>query len=572
MRGLWRCFLTLLLFFALVGCTSEPAPPLIQVTELAPREAEVGDRLEITGAGFPQGRPARVALRGALHRPGAASVSRAEVVVTGTVTSPRRIEVAYDEALEAELCSSGGKRLHTTFEGDVEVSFPAVVPGAPPVAAVLHGMTLDLRPPTAPAALENALAEGEKTLAQLGLTLTARGSGGFLVEAVAPGSRAEQAGVQVGDAIVSFDRLRVTSKADFLPRPGRVASLGILRGDEGAPLERDIVIDGLSSAPSDELALSFVLVLAAVALLLAFYAPAEHAAPFERRAALALRASPWAARIPRGALAVAIVWSLVSLVLPGAGYLVSADLDVFVLMLCALAAAIVSTVARGDLGLRPALAVLGREIVGWLAIAAVLYASGSLRLHDLVRAQGALPWRWQAFRDPGTLALLGVFMVVGVAATFREGLQPPSPRVRSLLAAVDTWNAFARAAVASALFLGGWQLPPGWRDAGLAALAAGGLLFVAKTWVLVAVAAVLRAALGRALGRFGRVARVVVPLTFVAACVCVVWSMWAPADRHQVVVGVTLFGASLVIAGRVLHRVRFFWLSSARDGRLDMFA
>ena len=67
----WLWILAVLaLVLALTGCQEDVMPELVKVTDVVPREAEVGDRLEITGAGFPQGRTARVTFKGELRRPG----------------------------------------------------------------------------------------------------------------------------------------------------------------------------------------------------------------------------------------------------------------------------------------------------------------------------------------------------------------------------------------------------------------------------------------------------------------------------------------------------------------------
>ena len=60
----------ILLGVSLVGCQKDSMPQLIQVLDLAPHEAEVGDRLEVLGSGFPHGKTAHLVFRGNLNRPG----------------------------------------------------------------------------------------------------------------------------------------------------------------------------------------------------------------------------------------------------------------------------------------------------------------------------------------------------------------------------------------------------------------------------------------------------------------------------------------------------------------------
>jgi NADH-quinone oxidoreductase subunit H len=567
------CIALLLLLGAwLLACASDTPPPLIQVTDFAPREVEVGDRIEVTGAGFPQGRSARVVLRGALHRAGEAP-ERIELPIEGVVTNNRQIEIAYGESLETQLCKRGLGRVHTTFRGDVEVSFPAVVVGAPPVSALLRGVTLDFRPPVAVGDLDEAVAAGNRTLSFLGLAVSEPGGGaGLLVERVEPGSRAERAGIGVGDRLVSFDGLRITSRADLLPKPGRTATLGVRRADEAGEITREIAIDGLSTAPGDDLVASLAIALVAVALLLAFFAPAEGSwTHLERRAALSLRAAEWLRRPPPAALVAASLWSLVFVLLPAARFLVSADLDVPILLVCAVTSAAAAALGRGGFGPGRALTMLSHEALAALAIASVVVATGSLRLCDVVRAQGALPWEWQAFRDPASLVLFVLFGIGAVAGAMPEDRSAARP---SWLAAAEASNAFVRAGLAAALFLGGWQLPMGWREGAIAGSVLAGLVFLAKTCILVAVGVVARASLagtGLLLGR-GFCWKRLVPAALAALAACVAWTAWSPTESTQAGVGAALFGLFATALLRGVHRLRFFWRAAPRDGTLDMYA
>src|SRR3954453_14034576 len=88
----------LLSLVAAPGCSYTDTPPqLLNVLDFAPREAEVGDRLEVIGSGFPEGRPARVLFKGMLSRPGQKPIKGAEIEVEANSTSSDRIEMTLTE-------------------------------------------------------------------------------------------------------------------------------------------------------------------------------------------------------------------------------------------------------------------------------------------------------------------------------------------------------------------------------------------------------------------------------------------------------------------------------------------
>src|SRR5262249_36125616 len=143
LRVFFSCFLCAFVAFA-AGCIRDGSPQLIQLLEVAPREAEVGERLAVMGAGFPQGKPARLAFRGTLYRPGERPIDDAEIPAQGTVLTAQHIELVFTDALQAAFCGVGDRAAHTTFEGELEVAFAAAAPGAPPIAATLYKVVLDV--------------------------------------------------------------------------------------------------------------------------------------------------------------------------------------------------------------------------------------------------------------------------------------------------------------------------------------------------------------------------------------------------------------------------------------------
>ncbi len=203
-------------------CTSiePPRDQLLNVLDFAPKEAEVGDRLEVIGSGLPEGRAARVVFRGTLYRPGQKPVTDAVIEVDAASSSSERIELMLTEGLSEAFCGAGDSATHTTFEGDVVASFASSKTDGLPVRGTVRGVRLDLRPPTPRRAVVEALeGAGQRALDFLGVGLATESptTGGLLVGTVRSASPAERAGIVAGDLIVAFDGVRVLSKVDVAP-------------------------------------------------------------------------------------------------------------------------------------------------------------------------------------------------------------------------------------------------------------------------------------------------------------------------------------------------------------------
>jgi NADH-quinone oxidoreductase subunit H len=138
-------------------------------------------------------------------------------------------------------------------------------------------------------------------------------------------------------------------------------------------------------------------------------------------------------------------------------------------------------------GIRAAAQVVSYEIPAGLVILVPVLQAGSLNLHDLIRAQGGMPWDWFMFQTPMGY---GAFFVLFVAL-LAEGNRTPFdlPEAESeLVAGYNTeysgmrfayfflaeWgNLWVMSAILTTLFLGGWQVPgvsaerlSGWEAAG----------------------------------------------------------------------------------------------------------
>ena len=291
--------LVVVAIFGLVGCERDGVPPLVEVTEVSPRDVEVGDRLELRGAGFPQGRTARVSFRGTVRRPGRPPMHGASIESDGVVVSTDRIEVVVTEPLAERFCGHGDHGAHTTMTGDIEVAFASSNPGAPPLVGVMHGMTLDILPSSVRAnVVEARAAEGNRVLGFLGVTAGVATPRGLPIEKLAPGSPGDQAGFQVGDLISSVDGVHVREVADVTPASARTAQITLRHGDSGTEETKTVPMIGYAGEriPSEYGPALLVVGLALATLILLVLPAPAIASALELRVARRLRmAGPRAA-------------------------------------------------------------------------------------------------------------------------------------------------------------------------------------------------------------------------------------------------------------------------------------
>jgi NADH-quinone oxidoreductase subunit H len=624
--------LVLSLFSALAltvlsGCVSTEVPPqLLNVLDFAPREAEVGDRLEIIGAGFPEGKTARVVFKGALHRPGKKPVKGVEIDVEAANSSSDKIEMMFTEGLQTSFCGSGDAAIHTTFIGNVIVSFPASTPGALPITGSVRGVQIDFRAPTARrAVIEAREKEGERALAFMGLTVAgdSPAAGGLRVSSVQPASPADRAGVLPADLITNFENVRVLSKGDIAPADGaRFAVLSFRRGEAGSADEnRQISIEGFhASAPSDLLGAGLILLVAA-AIILLFMAPVAGVITWvERRVSARMqsrigpnRAGPqgflvWMADgiksivkediIPTESdkplfrLAPYLVFIGVSAtfcVMPFGQHLIAADLDIGILFVIAVTSLVTIGLMMGGWasnnkwsmlgGIRSAAQIISYEIPGAIAIVCIVMMTGSLRMQDIIRAQHGWPWEWFMFRNPITFVLFFLWFTTALAEGNRAPFDLPEAEselvagysteysgMRYLFFFFAEWaNVFVMCGIASAIFLGGWQIPgiePEQQEANFLLQCVGAVIFQLKSWFLIFVVIWIRWTLPRV--RIDQMMNLCwkwfVPASFAAFILTGVWVVWTPLEKVQQIIGIGMFTMWMAVViyffARVRHNLR----------------
>ncbi len=458
---------------ALAACNQDPLVPLVQLGGVAPKQIELGDKLEIEGAAFPQGRKARVVFEGVLHRPNELADPESAIDAEGEVVAPDRIEVPVNEALLTAFCGAGSSAAHTTFEGSVTVVFAAQTPGAPPVSGNLQHTTIDALPTAAGQARFLADAEdGDKLARAAGLRIEARAAGGLVVTSVEPKSRAASAGVVTDDVIVSSNGVRAIGVGDLAP-PAGAASLPLVVRRAGVEEVHAIALDGARETPR-RFALPAAIILAVAALLALLAAPPIRSVVWFRRRLARARTRPASAMFARSA-GVA-TGAMIPLAIPTA--------DASVLALVAYSGAIALALLVGSeherSSARAAMRAFARVIAAVVSLGAALVVSGSLRADELVAAQGVAPWGFFALRSPAHAVLALAFFAFAIR---RDGDSDGAPLPR----AIESFTAALHASLGVIVFFGGWRLPfaPAHVHGALVGVAA--CVFVAK----VAVASVL---------------------------------------------------------------------------------
>lgn len=621
-----------LLALLLTACAPQSGTPdLLTVIDVAPREVDVGDRIEVLGINLPTGesKEAKVTFKGELRRPGQAPLADQTIEVEKAHLSNDKVAMTFTEGLQTLFCGRGDEAAHTTFRGDITVMLPSATSGGLPVTGTVKNVTIDFRPPTPRRAVIAAREkEGARALEFLGITVSPDSptAGGLTVSAVRASSPADRAQIMAGDMIVGFEGVKVMSIGDLTPSGHeRLPEITIKRGD-ATPVARQISIAGFqTSAPSDLLGAGIILGVAA-AIILLFMAPTAGIITWvERRVAGRFqsrigpnRAGPqgfivWLADgiksiikediVPTESdqllfrLAPYLVFIGVSatfVVMPFGQYLIAADLDIGILFVIAVTSLVTIGLMTGGWasnnkwsllgGIRSAAQIISYEIPGAVAIVCIVLMTSSLRMQDIIAAQGGTgesfittggwPWYWYMFRNPITFGLFFLYFTTALAEGNRGPFDLPEAEselvagysteysgFRYLIFFFAEWaNVFVMSGIASALFLGGWQIPgvsPAQQEAHFSLQVLGALIFLAKSWLLIFVVIWVKWTLPRV--RIDQMMNLCwkwfVPLSFGAFLLTALWILAAPAMGRpvQLIISVVTF---LTWAGLMVHFIR----------------
>jgi NADH:ubiquinone oxidoreductase subunit H len=169
--------------------------------------------------------------------------------------------------------------------------------------------------------------------------------------------------------------------------------------------------------------------------------------------------------------------------LPFSQALVVADIDIGVFYILAVTSVVVVGIIAGGWasnnkwsllgGFRSAAQMISYEIPLALSVLAVATVSGHLSLQRIVEAQGPWPWQWNLCANPALTVGFVIFFIASLAEGNRAPFDLPEAEselvsgynteysgMRFLFFFFAEWgNLYVMGALATLLFLGGWQIP-----------------------------------------------------------------------------------------------------------------
>jgi len=165
-------------------------------------------------------------------------------------------------------------------------------------------------------------------------------------------------------------------------------------------------------------------------------------------------------------------------------------------------------------GMRAAAQIISYEIPVGLAVMPGILLAGTLSMQGIIQSQGGWPWEWTLTHNPFTLICFFVYFIASLAEGNRIPFDIPEAEselvsgynveysgFRFLAFLFAEWaNLWIMGAIATTVFLGGWQIPMVSYETQAASIVlnvVGFLIFTAKTSVLVFIIIQLRWTLPR---------------------------------------------------------------------------
>jgi NADH-quinone oxidoreductase subunit H len=123
--------------------------------------------------------------------------------------------------------------------------------------------------------------------------------------------------------------------------------------------------------------------------------------------------------------------------------------------------------------IRSAAQIISYEIPAGMALMIPVLLAGTLSLQGIIRAQGGWPWQWFVFDNPATFAAFFIYFISALAEGNRTPFDLPEAESElvsgynteysgmrfSYFFLVEWGNMWVMSALATTMFLGGWQIP-----------------------------------------------------------------------------------------------------------------
>jgi len=273
-------------------------------------------------------------------------------------------------------------------------------------------------------------------------------------------------------------------------------------------------------------------------------------------------------------------------VIPFGENLIVADLNIGILCILAVTSLVVVGILMAGWasnnkwsllgGMRSAAQIVSYEIPAGLALLSVVFLSGTLSIQGIIKAQGWGPWDWFMFHNPFTFCAFFLYFTAALAEGNRTPFDIPEAEselvagyvteysgMRFLFFFFAEWgNLYVIGAVATSLFLGGWQVPAFFDGYPVLKGIAQFVTFFLKAYSWVFVAMWIRATLPRV--RVDQLMalcwKYMVPLSFI--CLLGTIGFMFMDDQPRRVFGVITLGFAIATIINFFRRVGFQFRSA----------
>ena len=270
-------------------------------------------------------------------------------------------------------------------------------------------------------------------------------------------------------------------------------------------------------------------------------------------------------------------------VIPFGSQLIVADLNIGIFYLLAVTSLVVVGILMAGWssnnkwsllgGMRSAAQIVSYEIPAGLAVLTIIFAAGTMSMQGIIKAQGWAPWDWFLFYNPFTFGAFFLYFTAALAEGNRTPFDIPEAEselvagyvteysgMRFLFFFFAEWgNLYVIGAIATTLFLGGWQVPPVTDQPVLLAILQF-VVFFLKAYFWVFVAMWVRGTLPRV--RVDQLMslcwKYMVPLSFICLLGTAAWMVIFPRGNRLASVAMFVWGLAILalFVKRVNYQIR----------------